>query len=119
MLCPCLALLRFQKTRDEGWESLINEVKSFCVQHDIDILRMDELAPIRAQGKSKRRLSDVTNEHYYHVNIFYTIIDMQMQELDCRFPNISTELLIRVVCLNPTNSFSNYNKDKVLKMAKL
>ncbi|XP_057532064.1 uncharacterized protein LOC130810125 [Amaranthus tricolor] len=28
---------RFQKTRDEGWEFLMNEVKSFCVQHDIVI----------------------------------------------------------------------------------
>ncbi|XP_057540815.1 uncharacterized protein LOC130818674 [Amaranthus tricolor] len=80
---------------------------------------MDELAPIRAQGKSKRRLSDVTNEHYYHVNIFYTIIDMQMQELDCRFPKIGTDLLIGVGCLNPANSFSYYNKEKVFKMAKL
>ena len=110
---------RFQKTRDEGWESLMNEVKSFCVQHDIDIPRMDELAPLRARGKSKCRLSNVINEHYYRVNVFYTIIDMQMQELDCRFPEISTNLLIGVGCLNHANSFSYYNKEKVFIMAKL
>ncbi|CAO2831922.1 unnamed protein product [Amaranthus hypochondriacus] len=110
---------RYQKTRDEGWESLMNEVESFCVKRDIDIPRMDDLAPLRARGKSKRRLSDVTNEHYYRVNVFYTIIDMLMQELDCRFPEISTDLLIGVGCLNPANSFSYYNKEKVLKMAKL
>ena len=42
-----------------------------------------------------------------------------MQELDSRFPETSTELLIGIACLNPANSFSNYNKEKVLKMAKL
>ncbi|XP_057532880.1 uncharacterized protein LOC130810767 [Amaranthus tricolor] len=73
---------RFQKTRDEGWESLMNEVKSFCVQHDIDIL-------------------------------------IEWMQLDCRFPEISTDLLIGVGCLNPANSFSYYNKEKVFKMAKL
>ncbi|XP_057528552.1 uncharacterized protein LOC130807378 [Amaranthus tricolor] len=80
---------------------------------------MDELAPLYTRGKSKRRLSDVTNEHYYRINVFYTIIDMQMQELDFCFPEISTDLLIGVSCLNPANSFSYYDKEKVFKMAKL
>ena len=63
-------------TRDEGWDSLMNDVTSFCVKHDIEIPNMDELAPLRTQGKSKRRRLDVTLEHYYRVNVFYTILDM-------------------------------------------
>ena len=37
----------FQMTRDESWDSLMNDVTSFCVKHDIKIPNMDELAPIR------------------------------------------------------------------------
>ncbi|XP_057538102.1 uncharacterized protein LOC130815630 [Amaranthus tricolor] len=110
---------QFQKTKDEGWDSLMNDVTSFCVKHDIQIPSMDEFSLLRARGKSKRRLSDVTFEKYLRVNVFYTILDMQMQELDSRFPETSIELLIGVACLNPANSFSNYNKEKILKMAKL
>ena len=28
----------FQMTRDEGWDSLMNDVTSFCVKHDIKFL---------------------------------------------------------------------------------
>ena len=110
---------QFQMTKAEGWDSLMNDVTSFCVKHDIQIPHMDELAPLQTRRKSKRRHLDVTLEHYYRVNVFYTILDMQIQELDSRFPENSTELLIGIACLNPANSFSNYNKEKVLKMAKL
>ena len=63
--------------------------------------------------------SKVTNEHYYRVDVFYTILDMQMQELNCRFPETSTELLLGVACLNPIDSFSNFDKDKILRMTRL
>ena len=70
---------QLQMTRDEGWNALLNNVSSFCVKHDIDIPNMDGFHIVR--GKSNRRVSKVTNEHYYRIDVFYTILDMQMQEL--------------------------------------
>jgi hypothetical protein len=34
-----------------------------------------------------RNQTSITNLHYYHINLFYTVIDMQLQELN----NILTE----------------------------
>ena len=61
----------------------------------------------------------MTNEHYHRVDVFYTILDMQMQELNCHFPETSIELLLGVACLNPIDSFSNWDKEKILQMAQL
>jgi hAT family C-terminal dimerisation region len=49
--------------------------------------------------------------------MFYTVIGMQLQELNNIFTEINTELLICVSCLNPKNSFSSFNKDKLLQLA--
>jgi hypothetical protein len=50
--------------------------------------------------------------------MFYTVIDMQLQELNRRFMEITTELLMYMSCLDPNNSFSAFNIDKPLKLAK-
>ena len=33
---------RFKMTRENDQESLLEEVSSFCIKHDIDILNMDD-----------------------------------------------------------------------------
>jgi len=60
-----------------------------------------------------------TNEHYYRIDVFYTILGMQMQELSSRFSEATTDLLLGVACLNPSDSFSNFDKNKILRMAQL
>jgi hypothetical protein len=59
----------------------------------------------------------VTNLHYYHVDIFYMVIDMQSQELNGRIMETTTELFMCMSCLNQNNSFSAFNIDKLLKLA--
>ena len=109
---------QLQMTRDQGWDCLIENVYAFCHKYDIDIPVMDDFHVIRGQ-RVNRRVSKVTNEHYYRVDVFYTILDMQMQELNSRFPEANTELLLGVACLNPVDSFSNFDKEKILRMAQL
>ena len=104
-------------TRDEVWDALFNTVSSFCVKHDIEIPNRDDFHIVR--GKSKRRVSKITNEHYYRIDVFYTILDMQMQELNSLFSETNTDLLLGVACLNPADSFSNFDKDKILRMVRL
>jgi len=42
---------------------------------------------------------------------------MQLTELDDRFTEMSTELLFCVACLNPSDSFSTFNKEKLIRLA--
>ena len=66
------------------------------------------------QGRSRRNIEESTNLHYYNVEIFYAMIDSQFQELNNRFNEVNMQLLLCMVCLNPVNSFSTYDKTKLL-----
>jgi hypothetical protein len=79
--------------RENDWESLLEEVSSFCIKHDIDILNMDDEYKLR--GRSRRK----------------------SQELDDHFTETSTELLLCVACLSPNDSFSTFNKEKLIRLA--
>jgi hypothetical protein len=66
---------------------------------------------------TRRVRTYVTYLHYYRVDIFYTVIDIQLQELNGRFMETTTELLICMSCLDPNIFFSTFNIDKLLKLA--
>ncbi|XP_050208344.1 uncharacterized protein LOC126657636 [Mercurialis annua] len=50
-------------------------------------------------------------------NLSLDVIDMQLQELNRRFDEVNTELLLCVACLSPKDSFSAFDKKKLVKMA--
>ena len=70
-----------------------------------------------ARGRSKRKVEVVTNLHHFRVELFYSAIDMQLQELNDRFTEGNTELLCCVACLCPNGSFSAYDKQKLIRLA--
>ncbi|KAH9689344.1 TTF-type domain-containing protein [Citrus sinensis] len=84
-----------QKLRDSGWYSLFGQVSTFCSKHDIDI----------------------TNLHRYRVELFYVVLDMQLQELNNRFNESNTELLICLACLCPNDLFAAFDKEKLPRLA--
>ncbi|XP_042410190.1 uncharacterized protein LOC121999598 [Zingiber officinale] len=45
------------------------------------------------------------------------VIDLQLQELNSRFNEVNKELLLCMSCLDPSNSFSAYDKRKLLQFA--
>ncbi|CAN0926507.1 Zinc finger MYM-type protein 1, partial [Linum grandiflorum] len=108
--------LRLQGLRDEGWESLLHDVILFCSKENIQIPSMDGFFVL--PGRPRRNSEQVTNLHHYQVEIFYTIVDMQLQELNSRFDEVNTELLCCLACLSPNDSFVAYDKHKVLNLAK-
>ena len=57
----------------------------------------------------------MTNFHYFRVDLFYFVIDMQLQELTDRFSEINIKLLICVVCLCPNDSISAFDKRKLIR----
>jgi len=106
-----------QDIRENGWEPLLKKVKTFCEKNEIEVPDMDEEINIR--GTSRRRKQKVTNMHYYHVEIFLVAIDAILTELNHRFSEISSELLVCMACFNPRNSFSNFNVDKLMRLVEI
>ena len=77
---------------------------------------MDETFVV--SGRSRRNTQQKTNLHHYRVKLFYTVIDMQLQELNNRFSKVNTDLLLCMACLNPSYSFVAFDKEKLICLAK-
>ncbi|KAH7690019.1 P-loop containing nucleoside triphosphate hydrolase protein [Dioscorea alata] len=86
---------RLQMMRDDGCDLLLHEILSL----------------------SQRKVVDVSNLHHYQVELFNVVIDRQLQELNNRFTEINTELLLCAACLSPSDSFSAFNKEKLIRFA--
>ncbi|XP_021769732.1 uncharacterized protein LOC110733972 [Chenopodium quinoa] len=104
-----------QKMREQGWDTLLNKVTSFCAKHGIVVATMD--SPYVPQGRSRCFVEEATNQHHFRVGIFLRVIDLLLQELDDRFNERNMEILICMACLSPKDNFSSFDKDKVLKLS--
>ncbi|XP_016461108.2 uncharacterized protein LOC107784483 [Nicotiana tabacum] len=100
--------------RNSEFGSLVEHVSSLCDKHDIMIPKVDARYFL---GKSKRRALDVTYSHYLHVDIFYAVIDLHFQELNRCFDAVSIDLLLGMDSLNPANSFGNFDKNMIMRLA--
>ncbi|XP_060182838.1 uncharacterized protein LOC132612763 [Lycium barbarum] len=76
-----------QMMRESEWQSLLDDVFSFCDKHEILILKIDARYIL---GKSKHRALDITYSHHFRVGFFYGVIDFLLQELNSRF-NVPNE----------------------------
>ncbi|XP_016458037.2 uncharacterized protein LOC107781778 [Nicotiana tabacum] len=112
-----VAKKRLQKLREEECDSLIDKVSAFCVKYNILIPNFDDLYV--NSGRSRRKVADYTILHHYRVDIFFKIIDWQVQELNARFNEVTTNLLVGLACLNPVDSFSSFDINKILRMTEL
>ena len=88
----------------------------FCTTHDIYILNMDEIFVVN--GRPRRNTQQNTNLHHYCVELFYIIINMQLQELNNHFSEANTDMLFCMTCLNPSNSFVAFDKENLIRLAK-
>jgi hypothetical protein len=93
---------RFKMMRENDYESLWEEVSSFCTKHNIDILNMDDEYKLRERSRRKSQM--IINLHYFRY------------ELDDCFTETSTELLLYVAYLNLTDSFSIFNKGSLFAL---
>ncbi|XP_026398285.1 uncharacterized protein LOC113294076 [Papaver somniferum] len=69
------------------------------------------------KGRAKRNVQENSNEHKYRIGIFNAVIDLQLRELNDRFTETTTELLLCVACLCPSDSFAAFDKDKLKRLA--
>jgi hypothetical protein len=99
--------------REDEWNSLLEEVSMFCTNNNIVVPNMDDLY----QPRSRRKAQSIKNLHHYRVELYYTSIDIQLQELNSRFNEANSKLLRCVACLSPNDSFAAFNKEKLLRLA--
>ena len=52
------------------------------------------------------------------IDLFFEVIDLQLQELNNRFSEVTIELLLCMVCLNPSDSFLAFDIKKLTRLAK-
>ena len=103
-----------QQLRDDGWAKLISDVNLFCQKHGITAPNMTD----NYVDFIRSRADDLsTAEHHYRYDIFTVAVDQQLHELNCRFSEQATEILILCNSLNPKDSFSSLNIDDVCSMA--
>ncbi|KAI3509688.1 hypothetical protein L1887_25188 [Cichorium endivia] len=103
-----------QKLRDTGFDSILPKVSSFCEKHEIKIFDMADL-----YVGARNRKTSKTNEYHFKVEIFNTVVDMQIVEFGERFNEESTQLLEYMGALSPCDSFAKFDKTKLLKLAKM
>ncbi|GJT60972.1 zinc finger MYM-type protein 1-like protein [Tanacetum coccineum] len=85
---------RLQIIRNDGWEDHLKLTISFCEKNRIEVPKMEDVYVPR--GRKKRRQQQVTNLHHFRVEVFCTIIDLQLQELNNRFNEFPRQELSRL-----------------------
>nr|XP_016495167.1 PREDICTED: uncharacterized protein LOC107814300 [Nicotiana tabacum] len=60
---------------------------------------------------------DVNNVLIFLLIGFCAAIDLQLSELNSRFSEVNTSPLLGMVSLSPDDSFANYDKNKIMKLA--
>ncbi|XP_057744934.1 uncharacterized protein LOC130962784 [Arachis stenosperma] len=106
---------RLQNIRDDGWPLLLDKVSLFCDKHDITVSIMDDI--FVSQGISRRKTQKISNLHHFQVEIFYQVVDRQLQELNNHFTEMNTELFLCIACLNLRHSFFAFDKEKLIQLA--
>jgi hypothetical protein len=66
-----------------------------------------------------RKKSDITNKHHYEVDYFNEVIDWLLQELDNRFNEKNSQLLVCSAAFSPRDSFRDFNVDSLVSLVKL
>jgi hypothetical protein len=111
-------LQQIDEIRQHGWEDQFEDTKSFCIQYNIIVPNM--LDTTTARGRSRGHGGQlITYHHHLKHEIFNVVLDQLIVELNNRFGERSTRLLRCIACLDPKNSFANFDGDKLIELAKL
>ena len=68
-------------------------------------------------GRSARFAQNQTNDDHFRREVYIGVIDKISQELDSRFDEVNMELLTCLAALNPANSFTSFDANKLHRLA--
>jgi hypothetical protein len=88
---------------------------NFCGGRNIVVPNMDDNIYARGYPRSSRKM--VTCLHHYKIQIFNEVLDRNIVEMNNRFGETSTRLLKCIACLDPRDSFSIFDHDKLVELA--
>ena len=100
------------KLRQNGWDAFIGDVTSFCISNKIDMLDMSAHYK-EGIGRSCQQNDKITIEHYNCIDLFNVIVDFQLLELDNRFTERTTRLLVLSSALNSVDGFKSFKIDDI------
>jgi hypothetical protein len=106
---------RLIELRNNGWEALFAEVKTFCDAKKIVAPNMEAPRPRWGRSRQEKGIM-VTEDHHYRVDTFYAALDAINTEMDHRFNEVSTDLLVSFSCLDPRQSFSKFDVEKLARL---
>ncbi|XP_068331735.1 uncharacterized protein [Pyrus communis] len=97
--------------------SLSNSAYSLAIS--VSLARFPKSSSESSKGGSTEGPRRKTNRHHYKVELFFEVIDFQLTELDDRFDETNTELLICLACLSPNDSFVAFDKEQLVHLAQI
>ncbi|XP_042016285.1 uncharacterized protein LOC121764309 [Salvia splendens] len=92
--------------------TLKSAIDDLLVKHNLSLFKLI----IVVVAKGIRVVKDVFNYVSMIVNM---VVDLTIQEMDNRFPEISTELLRCISCLDSRNLFAQFRDDQIICVATL
>ncbi|XP_070667907.1 uncharacterized protein [Malus domestica] len=119
LMCPC----------DIRWNSHYGTIVSIIVMFEavVEVLEwikddtnQDNFGKANLHfipGKSRCKALRFTNFHYYRVDLYFQVLDTQLKELNDRFDEVNTEVLLCMACLSPVNNFASFDKAKIVRLA--
>ncbi|KDO39312.1 hypothetical protein CISIN_1g046910mg [Citrus sinensis] len=96
-------------------ESRDASMKEQIAIHDINVPNMNDA--FLPWGRSQRKAREISNMHYFRVELFFAVLDLQLQELNTHFNEVNMELLLCLACLCPNDTFVAFDKDKLVRLA--
>ncbi|XP_059635467.1 uncharacterized protein LOC132277645 [Cornus florida] len=105
-----------QNFRQDDWDIFLANVVSFYNRHNIDIPDLTSRY-VEGTGRHCQQQDNITVEHHYHFDIFNSVIDLQLMELNHRFNNEVVELLTFSSALDPSDSFKSFNMENICNLA--
>ena len=85
---------------------------SFCAKNKIKNPDMDTF--YRLVGRDRRFFIKIKNLYHFRVEMFLSVLDRQLQELDEKFDEVNAELLICMASFSRIDSFAAFDKDMQL-----
>ncbi|XP_058726686.1 uncharacterized protein LOC131598065 [Vicia villosa] len=105
-----------QGLRENGWDILFTNVISFCEKHGIEIPDLNDVHSTTRFGCSRLEENQVTIQHCFKVEIFFTTIDKQLQELNSRFSEQTMNLSTLSCSLSPKDGYKAFSIDTICSL---
>jgi hypothetical protein len=106
---------KFQEIRDDGWDSLLSSVLSFCEKYGIPKLDLEQEYIDRHKPRKK---TNCTNYEHYRFDCLNPVIDLQLAKFNDRFSEINSQLLTNIAAFSPKNSFHAFKVESLMELSK-